>query len=155
VIAISHVPVILIPDPAPWLAYASGEAHAARDARIGLTRRRASSASSGSRRCARRGPVERHLGAVYYPDDAAERYGLHGARHGRPRSPRSRAEWAATSSVARRPRGGRGSVVARRGAASAASAITSSSSRARDVDVIVGRHEQKTGLGRLGSVVLR
>lgn len=75
VIARTHVPVIVVRDPAPWLAYARGE----RPLRVLL-------GIDDSATCdlsvqwtlalGKRGPIEVVLGAIYYRDDAAAHYGL-------------------------------------------------------------------------------
>ena len=152
VIAISHVPVILIRDPAPWLAYASGE----RPLRVMLGIDDSATCELGIQwvqALRARGPVDVILGAVYYPDDAAERYGLHA--HGMvDRDPEI--EKLMGRDLERRfgdHAAGRGSVVARarRGLGRIGDHLVELA-REENVDVIVVGTSQKTGLGRLGSV---
>lgn len=75
VVARATVPVLVVRDPAPWLAFGRGE----RPLRtlIGVDDSAACELGiqwTQSLRAA--GPVDVVLGAVYYPDDAAARYGL-------------------------------------------------------------------------------
>ncbi|HEY6036547.1 MAG TPA: universal stress protein, partial [Kofleriaceae bacterium] len=76
IIAITRTPVLVLRDPAPWLAFcaktrplkvlAAVDDSIASDLGLQWTH--------GLRR---QGPVEVVVGAVYYPDDAAEHYGVH------------------------------------------------------------------------------
>jgi nucleotide-binding universal stress UspA family protein len=75
VIAQARVPVIVVRDPAPWLAFARNE----RPLRllIGVDDSVACDIGIQWTHALRlRGAVEVVLGAVYYPDDAVEHYGL-------------------------------------------------------------------------------
>jgi nucleotide-binding universal stress UspA family protein len=75
VIARTHVPVIVVRDPAPWLAFARGE----RPLRVLLGIDDSATCDLGVQwtiALARRGPIDVVLGAIYYPDDAAAHYGL-------------------------------------------------------------------------------
>jgi len=75
VIARTHVPVIAVRDPAPWLAFARGAA----PLKILLGIDDSSTSELGVQwtvALGKRGPVDVVLGAIYYPDDAAAYYGL-------------------------------------------------------------------------------
>jgi nucleotide-binding universal stress UspA family protein len=75
VIAHTRVPVIVVRDPAPWLAFARNE----RPLRLLLGVDDSVACDIGiqwTHALRLRGAVEVVLGAVYYPDDAAEHYGL-------------------------------------------------------------------------------
>jgi nucleotide-binding universal stress UspA family protein len=153
VIARTHVPVIVVRDPAPWLAFARGE----RPLKILLGIDDSATCDLGVQwtlALGRRGPIDVVLGAIYYPDDAAAHYGL-----------------PARSLVETDPEIERlmERDLVRRFAGSAATASPSVRARARrglgrigdhmielandeHVDAIVVGTGQKTGLGRLGSV---
>src|SRR6185436_6313691 len=76
VIARTHVPVIVVRDPAPWLAFARAE----RPLKILLGIDDSATCDLGIQwtlGLGKRGPMEVVLGAIYYPDDAAAHYGLH------------------------------------------------------------------------------
>src|SRR4029077_15210021 len=76
VIAHTRVPVIVVRDPAPWLAFARGT----RPLRLLLGVDDSVACDLGiqwTHALRARGPVDVILGAIYYPDDAAEHYGLH------------------------------------------------------------------------------
>jgi nucleotide-binding universal stress UspA family protein len=75
VIAKTHVPVIVVRDPAPWLAFAH------RDAPLKILLGIDDSATCDlgvqwTLALGKYGPIEVVLGAIYYPDDAAAYYGL-------------------------------------------------------------------------------
>ncbi|MGE0868742.1 MAG: universal stress protein [Kofleriaceae bacterium] len=149
VIGRAHVPVVIVRDPAPWLAYARGE----RPLRVLLGVDDSATCDLGmqwTHALRARGPVEVVLGAIYYPDDAAERYGI-AARALVDRSPE--AEQLLERDLIRRFGGDASGVVARarRGLGRIGDHILE---LARDerVDVVVVGTGQKTGLGRLGSV---
>jgi nucleotide-binding universal stress UspA family protein len=151
VIAISRVPVLLIRDPAPLLAYASGE----RSLRVLLGIDDSATCDLGIQwvqALRARGPVDVVLGGIYYPDDAAERYGLHG--HGMvDRDPEI--EQLMGRDLERRfgdNAAGRGTVVARarRGLGRIGDHLVELA-REENCDVIVIGTSQRTGLGRLGS----
>ncbi|MGN6104832.1 MAG: universal stress protein, partial [Kofleriaceae bacterium] len=75
VIAHTSVPVLVVRDPAPWLAYASR----ARPIRVMLGIDDTATCELGiqwTHGLRAGGPVEVVLGAIYYPDDAANHYGL-------------------------------------------------------------------------------
>jgi nucleotide-binding universal stress UspA family protein len=153
VIARTHVPVIVVRDPAPWLAFARGE----RPLKILLGIDDSATCDLGVQwtlALGKRGPIDVVLGAIYYPDDAAAHYGL-----------------PARSLVDADPECERlmQRDLIRRFAGSAAAASPGVRARARrglgrigdhmielaneeQVDAIVVGTGQKTGLGRLGSV---
>ncbi len=75
VIARTHVPVIVVRDPAPWIAFARGE----RPLEILLGIDDSATCDLGVQwtlALGKRGPIDVVLGAIYYPDDAAAHYGL-------------------------------------------------------------------------------
>jgi nucleotide-binding universal stress UspA family protein len=153
VIERTHVPVIIVRDPAPWLAFARGE----RSLRILLGIDDSATCELGVQwtlALGKRGPIDIVLGAIYYPDDAAAYYGLPARsmvetdpeierliqrdlirRFGGPAAPVAR------SVVAR----------ARRGLGRIGDHVIELAHEER-VDAIVVGTGQKTGLGRLGSV---
>ncbi len=148
IIAITSTPVLMVRDPAPWLAFADKS----RPLRL-LAAVDESIASELGLQWAhglrREGPVEVVLGAVYYPDDAAEHYGVHvGAIVDRdPEIERLIARdalrrFAATDAVVARTRRGLGRI---------GDHVLELATEER-VDAIVVGTSQKTGLGRLGSV---
>ncbi|HEU4728993.1 MAG TPA: universal stress protein [Kofleriaceae bacterium] len=153
VIARTHVPVIIVRDPAPWLQFARG----ARPLRILLGIDDSATCDLGVQwtlALGKRGPLDVVLGAIYYPDDAAAHYGL---------PPRALVE--ADPEIERLMERD----LVRRFAGSGAPASPGVRARARrglgrigdhmielaneeQVDAIVVGTGQKTGLGRLGSV---
>ncbi len=153
VIALTHVPVIVVRDPAPWLGFARGE----RPLKILLGIDDSPTCDLGIQwtlALGSRGPIEVVLGAIYYPDDAAAHYGL---------PPRALVE--ADPEIERLMQRD----LIRRFAGSGAPASPNVTARARrglgrigdhvvelardeHVDVIVVGTGQRTGLGRLGSV---
>jgi nucleotide-binding universal stress UspA family protein len=157
VIARATVPVVVVRDPAPWLAYARAE----RPLRVLLGIDDSATCDLGiewTHALASRGPVDVVLGAIYYPDDAAAYYGLdlHGMVDSDPEIERMMARdlvrrfgevdpgappFSAPSVVAR-PRRGLGRI----------GDHMLELARDEKVDVIVVGTSQKTGLGRLGSV---
>ncbi len=76
VIVTSHVPVLVVRDPKPWLAFAAGK-HPLR-VLLGVDDSVACDLGiQWTHALRQRGPVEVVLGAIYYPIDAAQHYGLH------------------------------------------------------------------------------
>jgi nucleotide-binding universal stress UspA family protein len=155
VIARTHVPVIVVRDPAPWLGFARGD----RPLKILLGVDESATCDLGIQwtlALGKRGPIEVVLGAIYYPDDAAAHYGLH-----------ARALVESDPEIERLMQ--RDLIRRFVGSAAAASASPGVTARARRglgrigdhmielageerVDAIVVGTGQKTGLGRLGSV---
>jgi nucleotide-binding universal stress UspA family protein len=153
IIARTHVPVIVVRDPAPWLAFARG----ARPLKILLGIDDSATCDLGVQwtlALGARGPIDVVLGAIYYPDDAAAHYGLP-----------ARALVETDPEIERLMQRD----LLRRFAGSAAPASTSVRAHAHRglgrigdhmielaneerVDAIVVGTGQKTGLGRLGSV---
>ncbi len=149
-IATSSVPVLCVRDPAPWLAFARRQ----RPLRllIGVDDSAVCDLGiqwiHGLRKLA---PVEVVLGAIYYPDEAAARYGLH-ARNAVDRDPEVEALLARdlvrrfgtrdAPDVVARPRRGLGRI----------GDHVVELAREENVDAILVGTGQKTGLGRLGSV---
>jgi nucleotide-binding universal stress UspA family protein len=151
VIARTSVPVLVLRDPAPWLGFARGE----QPLRVLLGIDESATAELGiqwTQALRRRGPVDVVLGAIYYPDDAAEHYGLH-ARTLVDRDPEI--ERLMARDLMRRfgRDGGAGEVSARarRGLGRIGDHVIELASE-EHVDAIVVGTGQKTGLGRLGSV---
>lgn len=146
----SHVPVLCVRDPAPWLAFARRE----RPLRVLLGVDESAVCDLGMQwihGLRKLAPVETVLGAIYYPDDAAERYGLP-AKSAVDRDPEVEALLSRdlvrrfgtrdAPDVHPRPRRGLGRI----------GDHVVELARDEDVDVIVVGTGQKTGLGRLGSV---
>jgi nucleotide-binding universal stress UspA family protein len=156
IIARTSVPVLVIRDPQPWLEFAKG----ARPLRVLLGVDDSAVCDLGiqwTQALAGRGPVEIVLGAIYYPDDAAARYGLElrGMVDSDPEIERLMARdlvrrygalaeggAAAGGSVTARPRRGLGRI----------GDHVVELARDEKVDAIIVGTGQKTGLGRLGSV---
>jgi len=151
VIARTHVPVIAVRDPAPWLAFARGTA----PLKILLGIDDSATCDLGIQwtvALGHRGPIDVVLGAIYYPDDAAAHYGL-------PARTLVDADPEIERLIQR-------DLIRRFGGSAAASRVTSCARHglgrigdhmielARDlqVDAIVVGTGQKTGLDRLGSV---
>ncbi|MBA3539146.1 MAG: universal stress protein [Deltaproteobacteria bacterium] len=150
VIARTHVPVIIVRDPKPWLEFARGE----RPLRVLL-------GVDDSATCdlvigwlhalRRRANVDVVLGAIYYPDDAATRYGVE-AKGFVDNVPE--VELLLARDLTRRfGEGGLGEVIprAKRGLGRIGDHLLELA-REENVDAIVVGTGQKTGLGRLGSV---
>ena len=153
VIALTHVPVIVVRDPAPWIAFARGT----RPLKILLGIDDSATCDLGVQwtlALGKRGPIDVVLGAIYYPDDAAAYYGLP-----------SRSMVDSDPEIERliqrdltRRFGGSASPVAhsvtahaRRGLGRIGDHMVELAREER-VDAIVVGTGQKTGLGRLGSV---
>jgi nucleotide-binding universal stress UspA family protein len=148
VIAQTHVPVLVVRDPAPLLAFARNE----KPLRLLLGIDDSATADLGvqwTHALRDLGPVDVVLGAIYYPDDAASHYGLH-----RKTMVDSDPEveslmtrdlirrFGDSRNVAARPRRGLGRI----------GDHMVELARDEHVDAIVVGTSQKTGLGRLGSV---
>jgi len=147
-IAHSPVPVIAVRDPAPWLAFAKKE----RPLRvmIGMDDSATCDLSIQWTKALRTlGPVEVLLGAIYYPDEAAEHYGLPAGSFV-DRNPVIEGymerdllrRYGETKDVVARPRRGLGRI----------GDHVVELARDEKADVIVLGTSQKTGLGSLGSV---
>lgn len=160
IIARTHVPVIVVRDPAPWIAFARGRA----PLKVLLGIDDSATCDLGIQwtlLLGTRGPLDVVLGAIYYPDDAAAHYGLpvYSMVEADPEIERL-----IRRDLVRRFAGSAASAAAALGAPPPG--ITARARRglgrigdhmielARDenVDVIVVGTGQKTGLGRLGSV---
>jgi nucleotide-binding universal stress UspA family protein len=149
VIARTTVPVIVIRDPAPWLAYLRGE----RPLRVLLGIDDSATCDLGiqwTQAMRAKSPIEVVLGAIYYPDDAAAHYGLH-AKNMVDRDPQIEALM--TRDLLRRFGGPKAGVTARaqRGLGRIGDHVLELANEEK-VDAIVVGTGQKTGLGRLGSV---
>ena len=145
------VPVIAVRDPAPWLAFTRGE----RPLRVLLGVDESAVCDLGIQwvhALRRRGPVDVVLGAIYYPDDAAQYYGLppHALVDRDPEI-----EQLMSRDLLRRfgSDDGAGTITARarRGLGRIGDHVLELA-REEHVDAIVVGTSQKTGLGRLGSV---
>ena len=149
VVAGARVPVIIVRDPAPWLAFAQSTS---RPLRVLLGVDDSVACDLGIQwvhGLRKRGPVEVVLGAIYYPDDAAAHYGVHAATlvDRDPEIERLIARdliqrFGSTDRVVARPRRGLGRI----------GDHVVELAREEAVDVIVVGTGQKTGLDRLGSV---
>jgi len=153
IIARTHVPVIVVRDPAPWLAFARGD----KPLKILLGIDDSATCDLGVQwtlALGQRGRIEVVLGAIYYPDDAAAHYGL---------PPRAlvesdpEIERLMQRDLLRRFAGSPAAVPpgvtarARRGLGRIGDHMIELADEER-VDAIVVGTGQKTGLGRLGSV---
>ena len=149
IITQSQVPVLVIRDPAPWLAFARKE----RPLRLMVGIDDSATSDLGvqwTHGLREAGQVDVVLGAIYYPDDAATHYGL--ARHTMvDRDPE--VEALMTRDLLRRFGGEQQHVVARprRGLGRIGDHMVELA-KEENVDAIVVGTGQKTGLGRLGSV---
>ncbi|MEO8841485.1 MAG: universal stress protein [Kofleriaceae bacterium] len=148
IIAITQTPLLVVRDPAPWLAFC--------DKSRPLKVLAAVDESIASELCLQWthglraiGPVEVVLGGVYYPDDASEHYGLH-AKTLVDRDPEIEQllardmlhRFVETAGVVARTRRGLGRI----------GAHLIELATEEKVDTIIIGTSQKTGLGRLGSV---
>ncbi|CAN5911762.1 hypothetical protein BH11MYX3_BH11MYX3_23960 [soil metagenome] len=149
VIARATVPVLVVRDPAPWLAFAKGE----RPLRVLLGIDDSATCDLGiqwTQGLRAQGPVDVVLGAIYYPDDAAAHYGL---------EPKPvvdsdpEIEALIVRDLRRRFGGSTDKVSARaqRGLGRIGDHVLELANETK-VDAIVVGTGQKTGLGRLGSV---
>lgn len=148
VIAHARVPVIVVRDPAPWLSFARGE----RPLRLllGMDDSVACDLSiQWTHALRQRGDVQVVLGAVYYPDDAAEHYGL---EHENAIDRHMEVEKLIVRDLVRKF-GSTDKVDARalRGLGRIGDHVIELAKEAQVDAILVGTH-QKTGLGRLGSV---
>ena len=148
-IARTHVPVLVIRDPAPWLAFEKKQ----RPLRVMLGVDDTATSELGIQwvqSLRARGPVEVVLAAIYYPDDAADYYGVE-MRSAVDRDPEI--EKLMERDMLRRFGGDLTGVVARarRGLGRIGDHLLELAEEEK-VDVIVVGTSQKTGLGRLGSV---
>jgi len=153
VIARTHIPVIAVRDPAPWLAFASG----ARPLKILLGIDDSATCDLGVQwtlALGTRGPIDVVLGAIYYPDDAAAYYGLPAQG---PVDADPEIERLMQRDLIRRFAGSAASVSpritarARRGLGRIGDHMIELADE-EHVDAIIVGTGQKTGLGRLGSV---
>ncbi|HEX7842669.1 MAG TPA: universal stress protein, partial [Kofleriaceae bacterium] len=153
VIERTHVPVIVVRDPAPWLRFARGD----RPLKILLGIDDSATCDLGVQwtlALGRRGPIDVVLGAIYYPDDAAAHYGLP-ARSLVETDPEI--ERLLERDLIRRFSGSAPPVArtvtarARRGLGRIGDHLIELA-QGEQVDAIVVGTSQKTGLGRLGSV---
>lgn len=149
VIARTIVPVIVVRDPAPWLAFAAGK-HPLR-LMIGIDDSVTCDLGiQWTQALRQRGAIDVVLGAIYYPDDAAAHYGFE-AKALVDRDPEIEALMA--RDLLRRFGGSIQNVIAktRRGLGRIGDHVLELATE-ENVDVIVVGTSQKTGLGRLGSV---
>lgn len=149
IVSHSHVPVICVEDPAPWLAFAKNE----RPLRLLVGIDDSATCDLGvqwTHSLRALGPVEVIVGAIYYPDDAAAHYGVH-ADNVVDRVPEVEAMM--SRDLLRRFGGDPTHVVARprRGLGRIGDHILELAVEEK-VDAIIVGTGQKTGLGRLGSV---
>ena len=150
VIASSHVPVLVVRDPAPWLAFAGATPQPLR-VLLGIDDSATSDLGVQWVHALRDlGPVDVTLGAIYYPDDAAAHYGLH---HDTMVDGDPEIERLLARDLIRRFGGPAPNVVARprRGLGRIGDHVVELANEERAHVVVVGT-SQKTGLGRLGSV---
>lgn len=148
VIARAHVPVLVVRDPQPWLAFARGE----RPLRLLLGIDDSATSDLGvqwTHALRGVGQVDVVLGAIYYPDDAAAHYGLQGRTmvDSDPEIEQLMSRdllrrFGDVRDVVARPRRGLGRI----------GDHMVELARDENVDAIVVGTGQKTGLGRLGSV---
>ena len=148
VIAHARVPVIVVRDPAPWLGFARRE----RPLRLLLGIDDSVACDLGiqwTHAQRKRGDVQVVLGAVYYPDDAAEHYGL---EHENAIDRHMEVEKLITRDLVRKF-GSNDPVDSRaiRGLGRIGDHVIELAKEAQVDAILVGTH-QKTGLGRLGSV---
>ncbi len=154
IIARTRVPVVAVRDPAPWLAYARQQ----KPLRVLLGIDDSTVCDLGiqwTHRMRSLGPIDVVLGAIYYPDDAAAKYGsLPGAIV----DPDPQLETLIHRDLLRRfgtaPQSATpGTVTAKalRGLGRIGDHVVELAN-SEAVDVIVVGTGQKTGLGRLGSV---
>ncbi len=148
IITHSHVPVIVVRDPAPWLAFARG----ARPLRMLIGIDDSAVCALGiqwTHRLRKQGTVDVVLGAVYYPDAAADDYGLDYKSMvdrlpevEQMMSRRLLQRFGESEHVVARPRRGLGRI----------GDHMIELANEEHVDAILVGTGQKTGLGRLGSV---
>jgi nucleotide-binding universal stress UspA family protein len=149
VIVKTRVPVLVLRDPKPWLDFARGE----RKLRVLL----GIDDSVSCELCIQwtlalraHGTVDVVLGAIYYPDEAAEYYGMH-ARNMVDADPD--VERYLARDLVRRFGGPKDDAIARpRHGVGRIGDHLVELAREEEVDAVVVGTSQKTGLGRLGSV---
>jgi len=149
IVSRTHIPVILVRDPAPWLAFATG----ARPLRLMVGMDDSAVCELGiqwTHRLRTFGNVDVVLGAIYYPDDAADRYGLD-RKSMVDRDPEI--ERMMSRGMLRRFGGDTYNVIARarRGLGRIGDHMIELATEETADAILVGTG-QKTGLGRLGSV---
>jgi len=148
IIAITRTPVLVLRDPAPWLAFCAKT----RPLKVLAAVDDSISADLGLQwmhGLRRQGPVEVVVGAVYYPDDAAEKYGLH-AKTLVDRDPEI--EKLLARDLIRRFGAGDGVVArTRRGLGRIGDHVIELAND-EHVDALIVGTSQRTGLDRLGSV---
>ncbi|HTR56273.1 MAG TPA: universal stress protein [Kofleriaceae bacterium] len=145
----TRVPVLVVRDPVPWLKFVRGEAPLR--VLLGIDDSVACELCIQWTLALRtRGPVDVVLGAIYYPDEAGELYGLH-ARTLVDRDPEI--ERLLARDLVRRFGGPADDATPRprRGLGRIGDHLVELAAE-EDVDAIVVGTMQKTGLGRLGSV---
>lgn len=148
VVQTAHVPVVVVRDPAPWLAFARG----AQALRVLVGMDESATCDLGvqwTHALRKVGAVDVVLGAIYYPDDAAAHYGLH---HHTMVDRDPEIERLMERDLVRRFGGGMNVVARPRRGLGRIGDHMVELAREERVDVIVVGTHQKTGLGRLGSV---
>ncbi|MDQ3338060.1 MAG: universal stress protein [Myxococcota bacterium] len=148
IITRTHVPVLVIRDPQPWLAFARKE----RPVRLLVGMEDSATADLGvqwTHALRTLGQVDVVLGAIYYPDDAAARYGLE-SRNLVDADPE--VESLMTRDLIRRFGDARNVVARPRRGLGRIGDHMVELARDEKVDAIVIGTGQKTGIGRLGSV---
>jgi nucleotide-binding universal stress UspA family protein len=149
VISTTRVPVLVVRDPVPWLKFARGEAPLR--VLLGIDDSVACELCIQWTLALRaRGAVDVVLGAIYYPDEAAQLYGMH-ARSLVDRDPE--VERLLSRDLVRRFGGPADDAIPRprRGLGRIGDHLVELG-REEEVDAIVVGTMQKTGLDRLGSV---
>jgi nucleotide-binding universal stress UspA family protein len=144
----ARVPVIVVRDPAPWLEFVAGK----RPLRLLLGIDDSVACDLGIQwvhAMRTRGPVEVVLGAIYYPDDAADHYGF----ESKTLVDRDPVVESLIERDLRRRFGGGENVQAKalRGLGRIGDHVIELA-KETGVDAIIVGTSQKTGLGRLGSV---
>jgi len=148
VVQTAHVPVVVVRDPTPWLAFARGQA----PLRVLLGMDESATCDLGvqwTHALRKVGAVDVVLGAIYYPDDAAAHYGLH---HQTMVDRDPEIERLMERDLVRRFGGGMNVVARPRRGLGRIGDHMVELAREERVDVIIVGTGQKTGLGRLGSV---
>jgi nucleotide-binding universal stress UspA family protein len=147
----TSMPVIVVRDPAPWLAFAAG----ARPMRVMLGIDDSATCDLGiqwTKGLRALGPLEIVLGAIYYPDEAADHFGL---PKGTFVDSNPEVERMMSRDLLRRFGDGEGArnvrACPRKGLGRIGDHMVELAV-AENVDAIVVGTSQKTGLGRLGSV---
>ncbi len=149
VIVASRVPVLVVRDPAPWLSFAKGT----RPLRVLLGIDDSVACELGiqwTQALRQRGPVEVVLGAIYYPDDASNYYGVPHEGAMVDRDPEIE-KLIVRDMLARFGAGSLVQARALRGLGRIGDHVVELANET-GVDAIIVGTSQKTGLGRLGSV---